>query len=222
MVNLVIIRHGQSVWNKEYRFTGKADVGLSKLGVEEADAAGDRLRDFPFDLAFTSHLHRASDTLDIILRNISLTNIPVYADMALDQNDKGLLEGYTKGELTVRYGKEKLKMWQKTFDVAPPEGESLKDTYHRVVPFYEEKILPQLKEGKNVILVAHGNSLRALMMHIENMEPETIANVNIPTGQPIMYRLVPITVPEPIDFRDVGNPVQSVREYMAVSEKIYI
>jgi 2,3-bisphosphoglycerate-dependent phosphoglycerate mutase len=187
MPSLIIVRHGQSKWNLENRFTGEVDVELSPLGAEEAKAAGKLLRPFNFDFAFTSILKRAIDTLDIILNETGRLNIPVIKSQSLNERNYGDLQGLNKKEVEKKYGSEQFLLWRRSFEVAPPNGESLKDTYNRVLPFYKEAIVPKLKEGKDVIISAHGNSLRALMMYLENISPEEIPNVTLPTGQPRIY-----------------------------------
>jgi 2,3-bisphosphoglycerate-dependent phosphoglycerate mutase len=189
MSTLVILRHGQSEWNLENKFTGWVDVKLSEKGVLEARAAGIRLRDFKFDEAFTSSLIRAQDTLKIILEEIGQTYIEVYKDPALNERMYGDLQGLNKAETAKRFGEEQVKIWRRSYDIAPPNGESLKDTAERVIPYYEREIAPKLKAGKNIIIAAHGNSLRALIMHLEKMTPQQILEFEIGTAQPRVYEL---------------------------------
>jgi 2,3-bisphosphoglycerate-dependent phosphoglycerate mutase len=184
---LIIVRHGQSQWNLENRFTGEVDVELSPLGEEEAKEAGKLVRPYTFDLAFTSVLKRANDTLDIILKETGRTNVPVIKSPALNERNYGDLQGLNKKEVEKQYGEEQFLLWRRSFEVAPPHGESLKDTYRRVIPYYEKEIVPRLREGKNILIVAHGNSLRALMMYLENISPEEIPDVSLPTGVPRAY-----------------------------------
>lgn len=189
MAKLVITRHGQSAWNLENRFTGWVDVDITGKGEEEAKAAGEKLRDYHFDCAFTSGLKRAQRTLDIILDVIGQQNIPITRDEALNERHYGDLQGANKAETVEKYGEEQVKVWRRSFDVAPPKGESLKDTADRVIPYFDMNIAPLLMQGRNVIISAHGNSLRALIMHLENLTPEQILQVELPTGQPKLYEL---------------------------------
>ena len=189
MAKLVIVRHGQSQWNLENRFTGWVDVDLSDKGVEEANAAGEKLKGYTFDAAFSSVLKRANRTLDIILENIGQFNLQVEKNQALNERHYGDLQGKNKQEMREEYGDEQVHIWRRSYDVAPPNGESLKDTKDRVLPYYEEKIEPLLKQGKTIIISAHGNSLRALIMHLENLTPDEILQKEIPTGSPILYDL---------------------------------
>lgn len=189
MPDLVIVRHGQSQWNLENRFTGWIDIDLSEKGIEEARMAGEKLKNYKFDIAFTSALIRAQRTLDIILEVIGQTNIPVIKDKALNERMYGDLQGLNKDETRKKFGDEQVRLWRRSYDIAPPNGESLKDTATRVIPFYVEKIVPELKTGKNVLISAHGNSLRALVMHLENLSKEQILETEIPTGIPKVYKL---------------------------------
>jgi 2,3-bisphosphoglycerate-dependent phosphoglycerate mutase len=189
MPDLVIVRHGQSQWNLENRFTGWIDIDLSEKGIEEARNAGEKLKGYKFDIAFTSALIRAQKTLDIILEIIGQKDIPIIKDKALNERMYGDLQGLNKDETRKKFGDEQVKLWRRSYDVAPPNGESLKDTAERVIPFYEQKIVPELKAGKNVLISAHGNSLRALVMHLENLSKEQIIETEIPTGIPKVYKL---------------------------------
>lgn len=186
---LVIVRHGQSAWNLENRFTGWVDVDITEKGEAEAKAAGDKLRSYNFDLAFTSGLLRAQHTLQIILNEIGQNSIPVVKDEKLNERHYGDLQGANKAETAEKYGEEQVHIWRRSYDIAPPNGESLKDTADRVIPYFQEKIVPELKKGKNIIVAAHGNSLRALIMYIEKLTPEEILQVELPTGAPKMYEL---------------------------------
>ena len=186
---LVIVRHGQSAWNLENRFTGWVDVDITEKGEAEAKAAGEKLSSYTFDLAFTSGLLRAQHTLEIILDGIGQSSIPVVKDEKLNERHYGDLQGANKAETAEKYGEEQVHIWRRSFDVAPPNGESLKDTADRVIPYFQEKIVPELKKGKNIIVAAHGNSLRALIMYIEKLTPEEILQVELPTGAPKMYEL---------------------------------
>lgn len=184
---LIIVRHGQSVWNLENRFTGWQDVDLTEKGKQEAADAGTAMKEEHIDLAFTSELKRAQHTLEIILKICDKENIPVVKDKSLNERSYGDLEGLNKGDTALKYGNEKVIIWRRSFDVAPPGGESLKDTAERVVPYYQQHIAPKLAEGKNVLIVAHGNSLRALMMYLEKLSPEEIMTTSLPTGSPKKY-----------------------------------
>lgn len=186
---LVIVRHGQSAWNLENRFTGWIDVDITEKGEEEAHNAGQKLKGEHFDLAYTSALKRAQHTLQIILEDIGQSNIPVVKDEALNERHYGDLQGANKAETAAKYGDEQVHIWRRSYDVAPPNGESLKDTAARVIPYFEKEIVPQLKAGKNIIIAAHGNSLRALIMYLEKLSPEEILKVEIPTGAPKKYEL---------------------------------
>ncbi|MBV8327371.1 2,3-bisphosphoglycerate-dependent phosphoglycerate mutase [Chryseobacterium sp.] len=187
MTKLFLVRHGQSQWNLENRFTGWKDIDLTDLGREEARNAGISLRGEQIDIAFTSTLIRAQHTLDIILEQIGEPNIPVIKDKALNERSYGDLEGLNKAETAKQYGDEQVHIWRRSYDVAPPGGESLKDTYDRVIPYFEEKINPLLKDGENILIVAHGNSLRALVMYLEHLSPEEILQKEIATGDPLIY-----------------------------------
>ncbi len=186
---LVITRHGQSAWNLENRFTGWIDVDITAKGEEEAHNAATKLKDFHFDCAFTSDLKRAQRTLSIILNDIGQNNIPIVKDVALNERHYGDLQGANKAETAAKYGDEQVHIWRRSFDVAPPNGESLKGTADRVIPYFDLQIAPLLKEGRNIIISAHGNSLRALMMHLEKLTPEQILKVELPTGAPKVYKL---------------------------------
>jgi len=187
MARLFLVRHGQSQWNLENRFTGWKDVNLTEQGKEEARRAGRSLKGERIDLAFTSGLVRAQHTLQIILEECGKTDIPVTVDEALNERSYGDLEGLNKAETADRFGAEQVHSWRRSFDIAPPGGESLKDTYDRVVPYYEKAVLPQLRMQRNVLIVAHGNSLRALIMYLERLGPSEILQREIATGEPITY-----------------------------------
>jgi 2,3-bisphosphoglycerate-dependent phosphoglycerate mutase len=193
MVWLCLLRHGQSQWNLENRFTGWVDVALTELGREEARAAGERLksRGLRFDLAFTSVLSRAIETVDITLREMGQTGIPIEKDEALNERMYGDLQGLDKAETAAKYGDEQVHIWRRSYDVPPPNGESLKDTQERALPYYRSTIEPELRAGRNTLVVAHGNSLRAIVMALEGLTPEQILQVEIPTGVPWLYRLGP-------------------------------
>jgi 2,3-bisphosphoglycerate-dependent phosphoglycerate mutase len=184
MPTLVLVRHGQSQWNLENRFTGWIDVPLSPAGEQEASNAGRALKEKGFkpDVAFTSALQRAQKTLELILSQLGTTNVPVTKDQALNERHYGDLQGKNKAETAAVFGDEQVHIWRRSFDVPPPNGESLKDTAARTVPYFEAKILPELAAGKNVLIAAHGNSLRSIVMDIEHMTPEQILKTEIGTG----------------------------------------
>jgi 2,3-bisphosphoglycerate-dependent phosphoglycerate mutase len=189
MALLVIVRHGQSEWNLENRFTGEVDIDLTDLGRKEAHEAGVDLAGIKFDYCFCSVLKRAEETLDIILKEIHQENLPVKKDKALNERNYGDLQGLNKTEIATEYGDKQVAIWRRSYDVRPPGGESLADTAARVLPYYKKEIEPLLKTGASILVVAHGNSLRALMMYLENISTEAIAEVNIPTGSPRLYTL---------------------------------
>lgn len=189
MARLVLLRHGESQWNLENRFTGWVDVPLSPRGVQEAKNAGDKLRGFTFDRAFTSVLLRANETLRLVLDGLGQTNIPIEKDKALNERMYGELQGLNKAETSKKYGEDQVKIWRRSFDVRPPGGESLKDTADRVLPYYNEKIKPYLLKGETILISAHGNSLRALVMQLDQLSKEQVLELNIPTGAPLLYEL---------------------------------
>jgi 2,3-bisphosphoglycerate-dependent phosphoglycerate mutase len=184
---LVIVRHGQSIWNLENRFTGEVDVPLTDEGRNEAHAAGKSLRNITFNYCFTSVLKRAEETLDIILEEIHQQNLPIKKDKALNERNYGDLQGLNKTAITKKYGEEQVEIWRRSYAIRPPGGESLEDTASRVIPYYKLFIEPLLKLGNNCLIVAHGNSLRALMMYLENIDADTIVGITLPTGIPRLY-----------------------------------
>jgi 2,3-bisphosphoglycerate-dependent phosphoglycerate mutase len=188
---LVLVRHGESEWNRLNRFTGWKDVGLTEEGMAEAHRAGAMLKETGqrFDCAFTSTLKRAHNTLDIILEELGQGRLPTVKAAALNERDYGELVGIDKDEARKRWGAEQVHLWQRSYDIAPPGGESLKDTALRVVPFFEKWIVPELQKGKSVILVAHGNSLRSLIMELDRLDPDEVMQVEIGTASPLIYRL---------------------------------
>ncbi len=188
---LVLVRHGQSEWNLKNLFTGWRDVDLSEQGVREAHVAGAKLKaqGLVFDIAFTSALVRAQRTLDIILQELGQTGIPVIKDQALNERDYGDLVGLNKDDARKKWGEEQVHVWRRSYDVAPPGGESLKDTAARVLPYYIQEILPRILRGERVLIAAHGNSLRALIMVLDRHTPESITRLNLETGVPMIYRL---------------------------------
>jgi 2,3-bisphosphoglycerate-dependent phosphoglycerate mutase len=189
MPQLVLVRHGQSQWNLENRFTGWVDVPLTEKGEAEAANAGIKLSGFSFDYAFTSVLQRAANTLRIISENAGFNHLPIMADKALNERMYGDLQGKNKDETRTKYGDDQVHIWRRSYDIAPPGGESLKDTCDRVLPYFHQHIAPLLKAGKNVLVVAHGNSLRALIMFLEQMSPEEILAFELGTGLPRVYDL---------------------------------
>ena len=216
MKRLVIVRHGQSVWNLENKFTGWTDVELSSNGILEAKNAGKLLKEkgYTFDVAFTSVLKRANDTLDYILKELNEENIPVYYDYRLNERHYGALQGLNKDETRKKYGSEQVKLWRRSADVRPPElsiddkrypgndpkyknipssklplTENLMDTIERVVEYWNSNIKKELEDGKNVLIVAHGNSLRGLMKYLDNLTKDEVVNLEIDTGRPICYLL---------------------------------
>jgi len=189
MAVLVLVRHGQSLWNLENRFTGWKDVDITEKGEREAHLAGTLLKDIHFDKAFTSTLKRAQRTLSIILKESGKENLPVIISTALNERSYGQLEGLNKAETALKYGEEQVHLWRRSYDIRPPGGESLKDTAERVIAYFEDQIVPLLKDEKNILIVAHGNSLRALIMHLQGYDPVKITTVEIPTGVPLKYQL---------------------------------
>ncbi len=214
-MKLVLLRHGESVWNKENRFTGWTDVDLSEKGVKEAENAGKLLKDkgYIFDVSFTSILKRANRTLEIVLKEMNL-NIPVYYSYRLNERYYGALQGLNKDEMRKKFGDEQVHIWRRSYDVRPPElskdderypgndpkykdltpeelplTECLKDTLERVLPYYNNEIKKHLENKENVLVVAHGNSLRSIIKYLENISDEDIMNVEIPTGIPYVYEL---------------------------------
>ncbi len=191
MGRLVLLRHGESQWNLENRFTGWVDVPLSAKGEEEAREAGKKLIGYRFDRAFTSVLTRAIETLRIVLDVIGQSHIPIEKDQALNERMYGELQGLNKAETAKKYGEQQVKLWRRSYDVRPPGGESLRDTAERVLPYYESRIKPHLLAGETILIVAHGNSLRALVMHLDRLTPDQVLELNIPTGAPLLYEFGP-------------------------------
>lgn len=189
MARLVLLRHGESQWNLENRFTGWVDVPLTPRGIQEAKNAGDKLRGFTFDRAFTSVLARANETLRLALEAIGQSNLPIVKDKALNERMYGELQGLNKAETAKKYGEAQVKIWRRSYDIPPPGGESLKDTAERVLPYYEQTIKPYLLKGETILIAAHGNSLRALTMELEQLSREQVLELNIPTGAPVLYEL---------------------------------
>lgn len=216
MYKLVLLRHGESIWNKENRFTGWTDVNLTEKGIKEAIEAGKLLKKegLTFDIAFTSVLRKATETLDFVLKEMGLTNIPVKKSWRLNERHYGALQGLNKSETAKKYGEEQVFLWRRSYDARPPAlretdarypgndplyknlkkeeiplTESLRDTEMRLLPYWEQEIAPTIKKGKRVLIVAHGNSLRALVRYLDNISPQKIPQLNIPTGIPLVYEL---------------------------------
>ncbi len=188
---LVLVRHGQSEWNLKNLFTGWRDVGLTDLGREEARAAGARLKalGLTFDIAFTSALKRAQDSCDLILGELGQTGLETIRDQALNERDYGDLSGLNKDDARAKWGEEQVHVWRRSYDIAPPGGESLKDTGARVWPYYIHVLQPHVLRGETVLVVAHGNSLRALIMALDGLTGDQIVKTELATGVPIVYRL---------------------------------
>jgi 2,3-bisphosphoglycerate-dependent phosphoglycerate mutase len=188
---LVLVRHGQSEWNKQNLFTGWRDPGLTELGIEEAELAGERLkqRNLQFDVAFTSVLTRAQKTCELILGKIGQSDLETLRDQALNERDYGDLAGLNKDDARVKWGEEQVHIWRRSYDVQPPGGESLRDTVARVLPYYIREIQPRVMRGERVLVAAHGNSLRALIMVLDGLTPQTIPDLELATGIPMIYKL---------------------------------
>jgi 2,3-bisphosphoglycerate-dependent phosphoglycerate mutase len=187
---LVLARHGQSDWNLKNLFTGWKDPGLTELGVEEARTAGRRLKEMGirFDIAFTSALSRAQRTCELILEEIGQSGLETIKDQALNERDYGDLSGLNKDDARARWGEEQVHLWRRSYDISPPGGESLKDTVARVLPYYMREILPRVMRGEKVLVAAHGNSLRALVMVLDGLDAKTIPSMELATGIPLVYR----------------------------------
>lgn len=211
LATMVLVRHGQSQWNLENRFTGWVDVPLSVKGRDEATSAGKKLKDMRFDTMYVSHLMRAIQTMHYILLELTdkripiiyheekrihdwehysgdwKNEIPIYQSVDLAERYYGDLQGLNKADTMKKYGEQQVHIWRRSYDVNPPKGESLKDTCERTIPYYKKHILPELQAGKNVLIIAHGNSLRSIIKYVENISDQDIPNVEIPTGVPIVY-----------------------------------
>jgi len=200
---LVLVRHGQSEWNKKNQFTGWTDVHLTPEGIEEAQKAGRKMREhgLKFDVAFTSHLIRAWKTLVLMLDELGQEGLMTHAAKALNERDYGDLAGLNKDDARKKWGEEQVHIWRRSYDIPPPGGESLKDTAARTLPYFEAEIMPKVMDGANVIVAAHGNSLRAIVMKLDNLSEQEVTQLNIPTGSPIIYH-----------FNDDGT-VKSKEEY---------
>jgi 2,3-bisphosphoglycerate-dependent phosphoglycerate mutase len=189
MGKLILLRHGESEWNSENRFTGWIDIGLTEKGKKEAYEAGKLLRGIPIDFGFTSVLIRAIDTLTEALRGADQELVPIAQDAALNERMYGDLQGLNKAECAEKFGADQVKIWRRSYDIPPPNGESLKDTAARTLPYFEKNILPLVKEGKNVLVSAHGNSLRAIVMDLDKLSKEEVVELNIPNAEPIVYEI---------------------------------
>ena len=189
---LVLVRHGQSIWNEKNLFTGWRDVGLTDKGVEEAKKAGLLLKEanVNFDVMFTSSLERAKKTGDIILSCMDQRNIEVVSDSALNERDYGELTGMNKDEARKNFGESQVQIWRRAYDMPPPGGESLKNTFERVLPYFNKYIHPRLSNGESILITAHGNSLRSLVKHLEEISEEKIVKLEIATGEPIFYEFI--------------------------------
>ena len=199
MGTLVLIRHGQSQWNLENRFTGWVDVPLTDAGREEARRGAAMIRHLTFDRVFTSALVRAHETMDIVLKTIGQTDLPIERDQALNERHYGALQGLNKAETAKKYGEQQVHIWRRSYDVPPPKdrtewnpdgtSESLKDTAARTLPYFQSKIFPLVKAGQTILVVAHGNSLRAIVMELDRLTKEQVLDLNIATGAPILYEI---------------------------------
>lgn len=189
MANLILVRHGESEWNAKGLWTGLTDIGLSEKGKEEARLAGEKLKGLPIDIVYTSPLLRAKQTLGEIEKVLNLPNLPAIENPALNERDYGIYTGKNKWEIQKKVGEKMFKRLRRGWDVPIENGESLKDVYNRAVPYYQNEILPKLKSGKNVLVSAHGNSLRALVKYLENLSNQDVENLEIATGEIYIYSL---------------------------------
>jgi 2,3-bisphosphoglycerate-dependent phosphoglycerate mutase len=187
MSSLVLIRHGQSLWNLENRFTGWTDVPLTERGAADAALTGKALKDFTFDAAFTSRLKRANDTLSTVLKAMGAKDVPTEFDSALNERHYGDLQGLNKAETAAKYGADQVKLWRRSYDTRPPNGESMADCERRTLPFFLQYVLPLVQSGKNVIIAAHGNSLRPIMKYLEKLTPEDASGMEIGLVTPYVY-----------------------------------
>ena len=190
MVQLCLLRHGESLWNEENRFTGWVDVPLTDFGREQAEKAGESIKKegLQFQVAYTSVLNRATETLEIVMKTIQ-QNIPVIKDSALNERMYGDLQGLNKEDTAKKYGDQQVHIWRRSYDIKPPNGESLEDTQKRTIPFFINCIMTDIKEGKNVLVVAHGNSLRSIVMYLDKLSKEQVLSLELPTGLPIVYSI---------------------------------
>lgn len=189
MAKLILVRHGESEWNKKGLWTGLSDIVLSEKGKEEARTAGEKLQDFPIDIAYTSVLLRAKQTLNLIKSVLNLQNLSVVENAALNERDYGIFTGKNKWEIEKEVGEEQFHKIRRGWDVPIENGESLKDVYDRTVPYYQSEILTKLKEGKNILISAHGNSLRALVKYLEDISDTDVENLEIATGEIYVYEI---------------------------------
>ena len=244
MINLVLLRHGESIWNKENRFTGWTDVDLSRQGIKEAQDAGQVLKekDYTFDVAFTSVQKRAIRTLWLVLDEMDLMWIPVYRSWRLNERHYGALQGLNKSETAAKYGEEQVLIWRRSYDIRPPSlektderypgndpiyadldrkdiplTECLKDTVERFLPYWHEVLAPTIKSGKRVIISAHGNSLRALVKYLDHISDDDIVRLNIPTGIPLVYELDEAL--KPIKSYYLGDPEEVAKAMEAVAKQ---
>ena len=188
MAILVLVRHGQSLWNLENRFTGWVDVPLTDQGRDEARRAGEKLRGYSFQVAYTSGLTRAQDTCRLIQEAMGVS-LPTIRDQALNERHYGDLQGLNKDDMRAQFGEEQVKIWRRSYDVPPPNGEALKNTAERTIPFFERCIMGDIRQGKNVLVVAHGNSNRSIVMRLDNLSKEQVLELNLETGVPLVYEL---------------------------------
>ena len=202
--NLILVRHGQSEWNEKNLFTGWKDPGLTDLGVDEANNAGRLIKETEiiFDEMFTSNLGRAQKTGSIILDVLNQINVAIIKNEALNERNYGSLAGLNKDDARKKWGEEQVHIWRRSFDIPPPDGESLKNTAERVLPYFNQQIMPKIIDGNNILIAAHGNSLRALIMQLDNISQEDIVKLEIPTGAPIHY-----------SFNDDGSIVKKENLY---------
>ena len=244
MINLVLLRHGESIWNKENRFTGWTDVDLSRKGIEEARKSGQVLKEksYTFDVAFTSVLKRAIRTLWLALDEMDLMWIPVYRSWRLNERHYGALQGLNKSETAAKYGEEQVLIWRRSYDIRPPSlektderypgndpiyagldkkdiplTECLKDTVERFLPYWHEVLAPTIKSGKRVIISAHGNSLRALVKYLDHISDDDIVKLNIPTGIPLVYELDEAL--KPVKSYYLGDPEEVAKAMEAVANQ---
>jgi len=214
---LVLVRHGESEWNLTNLFTGWKDVDLTENGVKEARNAGRKLKaqGIRFDVGYTSALKRAQRSLDLILEEMGQTNIPVIKNLALNERDYGDLSGLNKDDAREKWGEQQVQLWRRSYDVPPPGGESLKDTAARVLPYYIQEILPRVLRGESLLVAAHGNSLRALVKHLDGIGDAEIVGLNIPTGIPLVYELDEALRPSKHYY--LGDAAEVARRVAAVS-----
>ncbi len=188
MPKLILVRHGQSLWNVEDRFTGWVDVPLTEKGVQEALSAGEKLKSISVDVAYTSGLQRAQRTLDLILEGMGVS-VPIIRDAALNERHYGDLQGLNKTRTAEKFGAEQVKIWRRSYDIPPPNGESLKDTAARTIPFFERAVLGDIAQGKDVLVVAHGNSNRSIVMKLDGLSEAEVLELNLGTAVPLVYEL---------------------------------